>query len=252
MNVKQRLQAGEKICGTMIKLVDNPAIVLLAKNCGLDFVMFDLEHGPLSVKDIHNACLLAKTAGIEVWVRVPAATEDYVSRILDVGAAGIMAPLVETPEYAAQLVRYSKFAPVGDRGFYSLGAHTLYKKDDPVELMKKANEQVMSIVQIESGAAADRIDEILSVPGVDAAIIGPNDLSVSLGIPGQLTHPSEEAVIRKVSEACRRHQKPFTIHCAPKVMSYYKDAVSFFMMGTEVDAMMNGFESIARFTEEIK
>ncbi len=250
MNVKHRALSGEKVCGTMIRIVDSPAIIMLAKNSGLDFVMFDLEHSPFSVKDLHNACLLARSVELEVWARVPVATEDYISRILDMGASGIMAPLVETPEYAAELVKYSKFAPLGERGYNNGGPATLYKAEDPVEFMNEANDRVMSIVQIESGAAVERIDDILSVPGVDAAIIGPNDLSVSLGIPGQHMHPLEEAAIHTVAEACKKHKKLFTVHCKPNVMSYYKNDISFIMMGTEMDLIKSGFESIVKFTEE--
>lgn len=250
MSVKQRYLNGEKVCGTMIRVVRTPAVVALAKKAGLDFVMFDCEHGCFGPETLHEVFMVANAMDIEAWVRVPVGTKDYISRYLDLGAKGVMVPLVETPEYAEQLVKYSKYAPVGCRGF-SNGAHTLYQGGDHKQIMKDSNDSVCAIIQIETKQGVERVEEILSVPGIDAVVLGPNDLSVSFGCPGELTAPVLVEAIHKVSAACKKYNKMFSIQCGPKVFDTYKDDVSFVMQYGDTEALFDGFTKVKAYSDAL-
>ena len=106
MNLKERAKSGEMVCGTMIRTVRNSSVVCLAKHAGLDFVMFDCEHGVFTTETLHDMCMTGMALGLECFARVPTGTKDYISRILDCGASGIMTPMTETVEQAKTLVHY--------------------------------------------------------------------------------------------------------------------------------------------------
>ena len=180
MTLKGKLLSGGKIAGTMIRIVRNPAVFHMAKNAGLDFIMFDCEHSNYNFETLHDSFVTANALGLAGFVRVPCGTKDYISRVLDAGAIGVMVPMVETREEAETLVKYSKYQPVGARGFSAGCAHTDYKGGKHVQVMEDSNAKVISIAQIESKLAIENIDEIAGVDGIDALLIGPNDLSLSL------------------------------------------------------------------------
>ena len=251
MNNKEKAKSGQMICGTMIRTVRNPSIVCLAKNAGLDFVMFDCEHGTYTTETIHDMCMTAMALGLECFVRVPAGTKDYISRILDCGTSGIMVPMTETAEQAKNLVLYSKYAPIGSRGF-AMCANTGYKPGKHTEVMQGANSRVWSIAQIETKLGVENCEEIAAVEGIDALLIGPNDLSIDLGIPGDLDNPIQIEAIKKVAAACKKHNKLFTIHARPEYYEKFKGDLSFVMQMLEVDFIMEGFKKIKAFADNFK
>ena len=212
LSIKERAMAGERICGTMIRVVRSPAMIHIAKNAGLDFVMYECEHHCFDLETLHDAFMVANGIGIEGWVRVPVPTKEYVSRYLDCGATGIMVPLIETAEQAKQLVNFAKYEPVGKRGFANSSPNTNYKPLPHKQIMEDANRRIMVIAQIETAKALENIDEIAAVEGLDALFIGPNDLSIALGIPGDLFNPIELEAISKVAKACRKTGKLFSVH----------------------------------------
>jgi 2-keto-3-deoxy-L-rhamnonate aldolase RhmA len=212
MTVKD-LKQGKRIVGTMIRMVRNPAIARVAAQAGLDFVMFDMEHGSYSLDVLSDIFAVARAVGLAGFVRVPELSKGYVSRIMDAGAVGVMVPMLESVEQARQFVDWAKFAPVGKRGFGSAGGHTNYgAASDAVGFMKAANEETLTIAQIETGQAVERIEAIAAVPGIDAMLIGPNDLAISLGYPGDLMNKNVTAAIGKVADAARKNGKIFGMH----------------------------------------
>lgn len=215
MAVKE-LRAGNVVVGTMIRMVRNPAIVLMAANAGLDFIMFDMEHGAFNFETIADASSLARAKGIDCFVRVPELSKGNVSRALDCGATGIMVPMLRNGEEARKFANWAKYAPIGERGLGGSGSHTEYldAAKDPLDFMEKENEKVLTIAQIELSESVDNIDDIAATSGIDALLIGPADLSNSLGVGGQFNHPLMDEAIAKVAAATKKHGKIFGFHAA--------------------------------------
>jgi 4-hydroxy-2-oxoheptanedioate aldolase len=211
----QKLRNGKRAVGTMVRMIRNSAVAISAKNAGLDFIMLDLEHGPYSFETVDDVFKVGRALGIGCFVRVPELAKGYVSRSLDSGATGVMVPMLESVEQAELLVRWGKYAPIGGRGFGGAGGHSNFIGVAPADtpaFMARANVETMTIAQIETAKAIENIDGIAAVPGIDALLIGPNDLAISIGSCGDLMGPALDQAIGKVAEAARKHNKIFGMH----------------------------------------
>ena len=244
MNLKEKLAAGQKIAGTMMRVVRNPAVCYLAKNAGLDFIMYDCEHSNYNFETLHDSFVLANALGLGGFVRVPVGSKDHISRVLDIGAIGVMVPMVESREHAETLVKYSKYQPVGDRGYTAGGAHTDYKNGKHSELMEQGNAKVIAIAQIETRKAIDNVEAIASVEGIDALLVGPNDLSLSLGIPGDMMNPIELEAIAKVAAACKKYGKSFGIHGGAALLGKFASDLTLTMSLSDTDLLAQGFSQV--------
>ena len=251
MTLKEKLASGQKIVGTMMRVVRNPAVMYLAKNAGLDFVMYDCEHSNYDFETLHDAFVVANALGFSGLARVPCGTKDYVSRTLDTGAIGIMAPMTETRELAETLVKYSKYQPIGDRGYTAGGPHTDYLGGKHVDLMAQGNAKVLSIAQIETKLAVENADEIASVEGIDVLLIGPNDLSLSLGIPGEMMNPIELEAIAKVVAACKKHKKYFGMHAGAALLEKFGADLNVVMSLADTDLLSQGFAGIRKMADSL-
>lgn len=203
-NFRTRLRAGERLIGTLVTL-PSPEITELYSMLGFDWLFIDAEHGAFDASTIQRM-LQAADHRCPCVVRVPAADEIWIKKALDVGAAGIIVPQLESAEDAERAVRWAKYPPAGRRGVGIGRAHgygTRFK-----ETLQQANEEVAVIVQAERAEAIADIDRIVSVQGVDAVLIGPYDLSASLGHTGEVTHPVVLKAIDTVREACARRRVP--------------------------------------------
>lgn len=251
MNLKETLMSGQKIAGTMLRISRNPAVCYLAKNAGLDFIMFDCEHGNYNMETLHDAFVTANALGLAGFVRVPQGTKEWISRVLDSGATGVMVPMIESVEQAKTLVKYSKYQPVGERGFSAGCAHTNYSGGKHAEVMEVQNKKVIAIAQIETKQAVERIDDIAAVDGVDALLIGPNDLSVSLGIPGDLMNPIELEAIAKVAAACKKNGKAFGLHSGAALIEKFVKELTLVMSLSDNDFLMQGFTAVRDVCKKI-
>ena len=245
MTLKEKLLSGQKIYGCMIRVVRNPAVCLLARHAGLDFIMFDCEHGNFTTETLHDAFIQANSVNLGGFLRVTSLSKDNISRPLDQGAIGVMLPMTETEEQAKELVKWSKYSPVGDRGVCSALGLVEYRSGlSNKETMEYGNSRVISIAQIETKLAVDNADKIAAVNGIDALLIGPNDLSVSLGFPGDHMNPIEIDAMRHVASACKKHGKAFGIHAGPKMLELFMDDLTLVMMQGDVDVLSAGFKNI--------
>jgi 2-keto-3-deoxy-L-rhamnonate aldolase RhmA len=210
-----KLREGKRAVGTMVRMVRNPAIAVVASHAGLDFIMLDLEHGPYSLETVEDVFKTGRALGLGCFVRVPELAKGYVSRCLDAGATGIMVPMLESVEQAELLVRWAKYAPLGRRGFGGIGGHTDFvgiTADATSAFTARANVDTLAIAQIETAQAIRNIDAIAAVPGIDALLIGPNDLAISMGRAGDLLGDTVDQAIGKVAEAAKKHGKIFGMH----------------------------------------
>jgi 2-dehydro-3-deoxyglucarate aldolase/4-hydroxy-2-oxoheptanedioate aldolase len=173
--------------------------------CGLDFVIYDMEHGRCDIAMLEQMIASCRGSRIVPMARVPDLNFAPLSRVLDLGARGVMVPRVETREQTEEIVRALKYAPQGKRGVALGVAHDLYRMAG-AEFFAKANEEVVVIIQVETVKAFENLEAIVSVPGVDVVWIGHYDLTVSMGIPAQFDHPDLMQAMDDLVAACRRYK----------------------------------------------
>ncbi len=210
--LKHLLREGRSAIGTMLVEVRQASVMQVLSNAGLDFVIIDNEHGAFTIETISSLCRAARQVGVTPIVRVPEWSYAHITQPLDSGAQAIMAPRITEPGQVREILQMMKYPPLGKRGSVVARGHTDLKTGSVVEVMKDANEESMLIVQIETRQALETMDRILTIPGVDAALVGPTDLSVALGIPGKMTDPVLVAAITSAIEACRRANVYPAIH----------------------------------------
>jgi 2-keto-3-deoxy-L-rhamnonate aldolase RhmA len=204
---RQRLQQGDLLFGVGVTL-SSPVVCELLAEAGFDWLFLDAEHAPLEPSAM-QAMLQAAGREVAGIVRVPALTEADIKHALDVGATGIVVPQVHTAELAAQAVTFARYFPAGRRG---MGVYRANHYGFQIsEYLQQAAEQTVVVVQAESLEAVQNIDAIVQVPGVDAVLIGPYDLSASLGHPGELAHPDFLQAVDRITAACQAQGMPLGI-----------------------------------------
>jgi len=204
---RARLKAGETLIGTMVT-IPAPSVAEILADVGFDWLFIDGEHGALGTSDVLGI-LQAVGDRVPCIVRVPGAEESPIKRVLDLGAAGIIVPQTNTAEQVADVVRYSRYAPIGARGVGLGRAHGYGLRFQ--EYMETANEEVVVIVQAEHADAVKNIEAMVAVAGIDAVLLGPYDLAASLGKMGQIDDPLVTGAIDRVTAACQKVNMPLGI-----------------------------------------
>lgn len=192
---KRRLKAGETMFGGWLSLTDPVAAELMSRS-GFDYLIIDTEHGAWDLIALQTALMAFNGSPTVVIVRVPWNDHVRIKQILDMGAEGIMAPMVRTVEECQGLVRACRYPPVGARGFGPRRASNYYRDLDAY--VAAANDSIFVMPQVEDIATVDVIDEFLAVPGIDAVALGPNDLSGTTGHFREHQHPKNLAAINTV------------------------------------------------------
>src|ERR687896_177107 len=174
--VKDKLARGEVVASMTVRLVSSVEIVRIAKTAGFDALYIDLEHSAFSIQTASQISVMALEAGIPALVRVPARTPEYISRVLDGGALGVIGPGVRSAAEEQSVVAAAKYPPLGSRGMSTGLAHLGFRSVPASEALPAMNDATMVIVQLESAAGLAAIDDIVAVDGVDLVLIGTNDL----------------------------------------------------------------------------
>ncbi len=239
--VKEKLKAGQCAVGTMVQGFISAETAPLLRQAGVEFVLIDTEHAPLGLEAVSMLCATSRMAGVTPIVRVPDSEYHLIARRLDAGAAGIMMPRVKTRADVQLIVQSAKYPPEGERGCGIRPLLTDYEAAASLEEgMAWVNEQTLVCIQIETRESIDQIDDLLSVPGVDATIMGPNDLSIALGVPGDHRHPKMAKAIETMIEACRRHGVAPGIHIRDMelLLGYKQQGMQLLACGTDVGFML--------------
>jgi 2-keto-3-deoxy-L-rhamnonate aldolase RhmA len=205
--VKRALAKGEVQIGTWITAFRNPQITRMLATAGFDFVYIDMEHSSLSMETVGDLCFAALAADLVPIIRPSGKDSHLLTRPLDNGAMGLLVPHVDTREEAEAVIRAIKFPPVGERGVNLRGVHTDFARGQGEQYTRATNEETLLIVQIESDRGIRNIESILSVEGVDGAVIGRGDLSADLGLTGQTNHPEVTTRVEMLIAACQRQNK---------------------------------------------
>ncbi len=194
---KEKLLGGDNIYGVFCNFY-SPAIVELIGHTGFDFVLIDAEHGPTGVESCEHMVRAAESAGIAAFVRIAMNIRQNILRYLDAGSLGIQLPMINTGTEARAAVQAVKYPPQGRRGLASVRAAEFGLKTLLGDYARKANEETLVAVQIETVEAVNNLADILAVEGIDVFFVGPNDLSASMGYVGQPAHPEVQATIEKL------------------------------------------------------
>ena len=214
-HVKQALKEGKLQLGCSFAQLRSPAVATILGKAGLDWCYLDAEHGPFSYETLQDLCRAAIAAGMAPIVRVADLKYDLVARSLDMGAMGVLFPRVESPELLAQAVSWAFYPPTGVRG-YGFSQHNVdYEPVTMKQITDHVNASTMVTFQIETKGALEARDELCAVPGIDAVMVGPADLSIALGVPGEFEHPKMIDAIDKIVESCVKHGIAPGIHMRP-------------------------------------
>ena len=203
--VTRALREGRVCIGALSISFGCAPVAQIFAQAGFSWYYMDMEHSQLTYDDIREISYASKLAGI-VPIAGPTSLSDHlIARPLDAGAMGVVAPHVETADQTRLVVDSSRYPPMGARGLISQGPASNFEAADAGEWVEEQNREMLVAVKVESGTGIENVDEIASVPGLDAIIIGPGDLSASLGIPGQIDHPDMTDSIEKMLAATKRN-----------------------------------------------
>lgn len=233
---KEKILAGIKTVGTFCELMSENVVEALGY-AGLDYVVFDNEHSPIEAETNLALIRAAEYGGITPLARVKGISRPALLKLLDIGVQGLIVPNVKTVDDVKQLVSWSKYAPVGNRGF------SASRKDgwgymlnmSIQDTMAFFNEQVLLIPQCETTEALESIEEIAAIDGVDGIFVGPYDLSIAMGIPGEFSNPDFVAALDRIIRACRKAGKFTMIFTANQQSA--------------IDYLNNGFDSVSYYMD---
>lgn len=244
--IRAAVERGELQIGTWVNMARNPAILPLLKAAGLDFARIDMEHSGPSIETVADMALVARALDFPVVVRPPAASREWITRLLDLGVWNLHCPQVDSAEQAAAIVAATRYAPMGSRGMGGLGPATDFERHATLaERVEFANRQVFVTVMLESARAFEDLEEIAAMDGIDALTLGPQDLAQDLGVLGT---PDQQRVIDemrdRIVEAARRHGKTCAMLCASAEQArHWKEAgVLLLVYASEVEVLRAGYE----------
>ncbi len=202
---RERLARGETVFGCGLQVYRSAEIPRAFAAAGFDYVFIDMEHGSYTLETVHDMIVSSNQAGITPIVRVGELLYSLVARLLDAGAQGVILPRVEDPVLLEEALSWMRFPPDGKRGFGINATMLDYESRGFPQIIAHQNTNTLAVVQFETVTAMERADELLALKGMDIAMVGPADLSISLGIPGQFDHPKLIETVDLLIEKCNRH-----------------------------------------------
>lgn len=243
--LKKKIEKSEIVLGTMISEFGCPNLLRIMKTGGFEFVIIDGEHGPFDLTQFASMIALGNNIDMDVLIRIPSIDRGLITKLLDMGADGFLVPMVNTAEEARKLVEYAKYAPLGKRGISTTRAHTNYQPPKLEEYMREANQKTILLAQIETLEAVENAEEIASVSGIDALIVGPSDLSSSLGVPGDLKSKKLLECSNRVVKAAKSQGKQCGTVSAnvAYLNACRKMGMNIFNMGSEVGMLLKASKS---------
>lgn len=246
MHLRNRVTSLDKLRGAMIFEFFSPGIPIILKNAGCEFIIFDMEHGGLSLEQFKVLATISNSNQISPLIRIPEVSYNYVARALDLGASGIMAPMINTAEEAMKVVKSSKYPPEGIRGAGFGFAHDNYNNQNPLKYIKKANDELINIIQIETKYGLENVESIAAINGVDCLWVGHFDLTNFLGIPGDFTSSIYLDAIKRVVDAGKINKKSLGImvNNNDELEMYSELGFNMIAVGTEMNILSRSISQI--------
>jgi 2-keto-3-deoxy-L-rhamnonate aldolase RhmA len=236
---RERLDSGRPCLGPAITLTDPAVTEALAPS--VDFFWIDLEHNPISLESLTAHLIAARAGGAPALVRVPSSDVAWIKRVLDTGAEAVIVPQVRSADEVRQIVSACRYPPQGTRGFGPRRASD-YGRQNATQYVADANRRVFVAVQIETAEAFRDLDAILAVPGFDSIVIGPYDLSGSMGMLGQVQHPKVVEAVGSIASKARAAGRYVGIGMAPDeehALQAIRQGVQWVQCGYDFGYMIN-------------
>jgi 2-keto-3-deoxy-L-rhamnonate aldolase RhmA len=234
-SLRERAVAGDLVCGALVFECFTPGVAQIMKVAGAEFVLYDMEHSGLSIETLKMLCATCRGIGVEPMVRVPRAEYQFIARSLDVGARGVMVPMVESKAQAEIIAQATRYPPQGRRGAAFGFNHDDYQSGNILETMKSANARTVAIAQIETERGLAAVEDIAAVDGIDVLWLGHFDLTNFLGIPGDFGHPKYLDAVKQIVAAAKTHKKGLGfMPASPELAAQYR-ALGFNMFGGGTD-----------------
>ncbi len=239
---KAMLRRGETVIGTWVEEMRSPAVAQLLAAAGLDFLIVDMAHGPFNLETMADIVRTARLVGITPIVRMPELAWERVGRVLDAGAQGLMLPRVERPDEAREFVSYLKYPPAGKRGMASGLGNTDFQWVTTPEYIDFINEEILVIIQIENQEAVANLEALAAVPGVDVFFIGPEDLSISMGLAGKQDHPRMVETVDQIVKMAGEHNISPGMHSSdPAALTGLRErGVRLIAYASDIEFIYNG------------
>ena len=206
--MKSEIREGKTVLGMFLSEIAHPNLIRVMQAAGADFVVVDCEHGYFDYSQVAAIAAVGSGFGFPVIVRIPSLKREYIQKYLDAGVDGVWVPMLETREQAEELVKFSKYSPMGKRGISTMRPHSDYNPGKLTEYTEKANARTMCFAQIETRKGAENAHEIATVPGLDGIFIGPNDMADDLGCMGDFNTPVMEETLQLIVDACKESGIP--------------------------------------------
>lgn len=246
--VRHALKAGKVQLGLNFGQLRSAEVARLLAAAGFHWAFIDCEHGNFDLETVNDICRVAQLVGLCPVLRVADLQYSLVARALDCGAQGIIFPRIEDPKLLETALSWTKFPPVGVRGYGLMAPHTDYEALSFNQVISHVNDNTLTVLQIETKRAVEARDEILSVPGIDAVMIGPADLSISMGVPGEFQHPKMIEAMESIRETCEsKGIAPGTQTRAVPQAKFWKDrGMRFLGCGSEIGFMFEKAKETAQ------
>lgn len=249
--LKEKLKKRELSIGSWLT-IPHQAVIEILGSAGFEWLTIDMEHSPISIETIMNLIGHIQGNGMQALVRVSKNEEVAIKRVLDAGADGVIVPMIKNKEEAIEAVNYVKYPPLGKRG---VGLNRAQKYGTAFDTYQEwVKNEVVVIAQIEHIDAVNNLEEIFSVPGIDGIIVGPYDLSASMGYPGEYDREDVKAALERIDEVLKKLNKPLGFHVIDsdhsktlekinKGYSFLAFSLDFFFLGDKARNEMNLLKS---------
>lgn len=245
-SLRERALAGETVRGAMVFEFFSPGIGQILAQAGAEFALFDMEHTGLGLETLKSLVASCRGLPIAPMVRVPRGEYHFLARALDVGAEGVMVPMVESAEQARAIAEATHYPPGGRRGAAFGFAHDDYAAGDVLAKMRTADARNLVIAQIETERGLEAVEEIAAVEGIDCLWLGHFDLTNFLGVPAQFDHPKYLAAVERIIAAGRKHKKALGFMASHENWARHYNEIGFNVIaaGTDQAILMAGVQSI--------
>ena len=244
IDLREKLENGGIVYGTMLSLSRNPRWARAIGQLQFDYVIIDNEHSAYSRGEVADFIAAINTTGTTSIIRVPIPSSHYVTMALDAGAHGVLVPYCETVAEVKEVVAAARWRPLKGALVDEVMDTGKFPSEASKEYLQERNRNTVVMIGIESVPAAENLEKILDVGGIDAIFVGPNDMSITMGIPDQYDHPDFEEMLRFVIRTAAARNIPVAVHLQSVELSkkWIQEGVRFVLHKTDVGALHEGFQ----------
>ena len=244
-------QNGNPLLGVAVHRY-NPDFVEIAAHLRFHILWIEMEHAPITFAQAADLCRLASAMGLLTMIRIPNARRENVLQAAECGPDMLDVPMTNSPQVLEDLIRHALYPPQGERGFYTSSRAVRFAMVDPVsDEQRRINHQLALVAQIETRQAVEHVEEICQVSGVDVVFLGLGDLSTSLGVPGDIAHPTVRDAVQRVIQCAKRHGKRIAIPTAPsEAGAWVERGADVLFCGSDTSCLVNGARQIHQSAQE--